>query len=165
MDLGRGDLGAAARNMTAFAGFVGGLFVGAALLRAGAHRAALLRTLLLEEALLAGFAVLWGLRGPEPWTFVLIGTSAVAMGVQSAVAHRIGVPGVSTTYFTGTLTNIVFGLFGREQGQPGRVRWPVLAVAFYVGGAAASGLVYGGAGGVGASGSGSRGCRRWRSCC
>ena len=35
------------------------------------------------------------------------------MGVQSAAAHRIGVPGITTTYFTGTLTNIVFGAVGR----------------------------------------------------
>ena len=65
--------------------------------------------------------------------------------MQSAVAHRLNVHGVSTTYFTGTLASIVFGLAEpRAPGQPpqrklGRVNWPVLAFLSYLAGAASAG--------------------------
>ena len=60
------------------------------------------------------------------------------MGMQSAVAHRVGVPGITTTYFTGTLTGIVMGSIGgtpAAEGQsrrPRRLQWPVLAFLAYV---------------------------------
>jgi uncharacterized membrane protein YoaK (UPF0700 family) len=37
---------------------------------------------------------------------------AFAMGVQSAAVRRLGVPGIATTYITGTLTSLMVDLLG-----------------------------------------------------
>ena len=44
--------------------------------------------------------------------FLLIVLSAFAMGVQSAAVQRLGVPGIATTYITGTLTSLMVDLLG-----------------------------------------------------
>lgn len=159
LGLGQGDLPATSRNVAALAGFLIGLAAGAAVLRghrggsgwSGAMTRALLLALLLEEALLVAFAVAWHLgAGPssDGLLYGLIALSAVAMGVQSAVAHRVGVAGVTTTYITGTLTSIVVGAVGRGpppasvERPPRRVRWvPAFAFLAYVMGAALTGLL------------------------
>jgi uncharacterized membrane protein YoaK (UPF0700 family) len=38
---------------------------------------------------------------------MLIGLSAIAMGIQSAAVRRLEVSGIATTYITGTLTHLV----------------------------------------------------------
>ncbi len=143
LSLGQGDVIAALRSLTAFSGFVFGLVIGALILRRGSSRPALLAAVLLEALLLSGFGAFWRMRGAEAGLYGLIGLAAIAMGVQSAVAHRFGMPGVSTTYFTGTTTNIVFSLVAPGTGPlpaaPRRVAWPVLAFLSYVSGAGLSG--------------------------
>ena len=152
LDLGQGNIPATSRNMAAFAGFLIGLVLGAALLRGGQDKPgwsrATTRALLMEEVLLVAFAVSWQLgAGPssDGLLFGLIALSAVAMGVQSSVAHHVGMPGITTTYFTGTLTNIVVGAVGRRlpsmaAKQPSRrIRWPAFAFLAYVMGAALTG--------------------------
>jgi uncharacterized membrane protein YoaK (UPF0700 family) len=53
----------------------------------------------------------------------LIIVSAFAMGLQSATVRRLNLPGISTTYITGTMTNLISGLVHRwrpgakEQGK------------------------------------------------
>jgi uncharacterized membrane protein YoaK (UPF0700 family) len=42
----------------------------------------------------------------------LIALSAFAMGIQSAAVRRLGVPGIATTYITGTLTSLMIDLLG-----------------------------------------------------
>lgn len=152
LDIGKGDLAATSRNLAAFAGFLLGLAIGAALLRqhrgpSGWSRAITL-TLALEEALLVGFVVLWQYGGgpsSERLLYGHIALSATAMGMQSTIAHRIGVPGITTTYFTGTLTSIAMGLIGYRPapGAPARpgMRWPILAFLVYVVGAAVAGVL------------------------
>src|SRR5262249_61610593 len=44
--------------------------------------------------------------------YSLIILSAFAMGVQSAAVRRLGVPGIATTYITGTLTSLMIDLLG-----------------------------------------------------
>lgn len=152
LDLGQGNIPATSRNMAAFVGFLTGLVLGAALLRGGQDKPgwsrATTRALLVEEVLLVAFAAFWHLgTGPssEGLLYGLIALSSVAMGVQSTVAHHVGVPGVTTTYFTGTLTNIVVGTVGRRSPstaakQPsGRIRWPAFAFLAYIMGAALTG--------------------------
>jgi uncharacterized membrane protein YoaK (UPF0700 family) len=151
LDIGQGNLSATSRNLAAFAGFIGGLVVGATLLRgqkSGWSRA-VTWTLVLEEVLLVGFAALWQIgEGPSSGQLLygLIALSGIAMGMQSAVAHRVGVPGITTTYFTGTLTGIVMGSIGRTPRPKGargprRLQWPMLAFLAYVAAAALTGLL------------------------
>ena len=140
--LGEGDLAAATRNACAFAGFFGGVLLGASLLRRSPGKGRFLLTLTLQAAVLLGFALLWDRHAEGALQFGLIGAAAVGMGLQSAVAYRIGIHAVSTTYFTGTTTNIAFGLVSPDDpGQPALTRfgWPVLALLGYVTGAALSG--------------------------
>jgi len=152
LEIGRGNLSATFRNLAAFAGFLLGLAVGAALLRDARSRSgwsrAITSTLALEEALLVGFVVLWHYgAGPssDRLLYGLIALSATAMGIQSTIAHRIGVPGITTTYFTGTLTSIAMGLIGHRPTPqaPARagMRWPMLAFLVYVVGAALAGAL------------------------
>jgi uncharacterized membrane protein YoaK (UPF0700 family) len=150
LDLGQGDLSATSRNVAAFAGFLVGLLLGAALLRKAPDMLgwsrAVTRTLCLEEGLLVAFAAVWHFGGGPSSAgllYGLIALSAIAMGMQSMVAYRAGVPGITTTYFTGTLTQIVVGATGRAMirpaagpRQPRRVRWPALSFLAYVAGAA-----------------------------
>jgi uncharacterized membrane protein YoaK (UPF0700 family) len=152
LEIGRGNLSATSRNLAALAGFLLGLAAGAALLRRARTSSgwswAITSTLALEEALLVGFVVLWQYgSGPSSARLLygLIGLSAMAMGLQSTIAHRIGVPGITTTYFTGTLTSIAMGLLGHRPSQEARarpgVRWPMLAFLVYVVGAALAGAL------------------------
>lgn len=152
LEIGRGNWSATFRNLAALAGFVLGLAAGAALLRrartASGWSWAIISTLALEEALLVGFIVLWH-HGAGPSSdrllYGLIALSATAMGIQSTIAHRIGVPGITTTYFTGTLTSIAMGLIGHRPTPqaPARpeMRWPMLAFLVYVVGAALAGAL------------------------
>ncbi len=151
LDLGQGNLAAASRSLAAFASFLLGLVGGAAMLRwerEAGWSAAVTRTLGLEFVLLLGFSALWALTaGPVTLEvrYGLIVLSAVAMGIQSAAAHTIGVPGITTTYFTGTITNIVVGAVGRTLPREHRahkpIRWPVGAFVAYVLGAASTGFL------------------------
>ncbi|WP_375539088.1 DUF1275 family protein [Actinomadura sp. J1-007] len=68
-----------------------------------------------ELVLLTALCALWwatDVRGPG-----MVALAGAAMGLQSALAARISVPGVTTTYVTGTLT----GLLGQlaELARPG----------------------------------------------
>jgi uncharacterized membrane protein YoaK (UPF0700 family) len=64
----------------------------------------------IEVVLLAGVAAGWIAAGARPGritSLLLLGPAAAAMGVQSALTINSGVRGASTTYLTGTLTNLV----------------------------------------------------------
>ncbi|MFC6933243.1 DUF1275 family protein [Actinomadura yumaensis] len=101
---------AAGRSAAALGGFVAGLWTGFRLER---RSAALV--LAAELVLLTALCALWwatDVRGPG-----MVALAGAAMGLQSALAARISVPGVTTTYVTGTLT----GLLGQlaELARPG----------------------------------------------
>ncbi len=71
------------------------------------------RALRIEFALIGVYALGWEAFGGHPrglWAASLLGVNAVALGLQSSAIHRFGVPGLSTTYLTGTLTTMVIRL-------------------------------------------------------
>jgi uncharacterized membrane protein YoaK (UPF0700 family) len=81
----------------------------------------LTKTLTIEAVLLTAFALLWYLtdttRSPALEN-VLVGLSALAMGLQSAAVLRVGVSGVVTTYISGTWTTFIISLVHRfSQGK------------------------------------------------
>lgn len=66
-----------------------------------------------EFAVLLALAAGWWASGGHPAgnvQLLLLGGAAVALGVQSSAIMRFGVPGLSTTYMTGTLTTAVSAL-------------------------------------------------------
>ena len=69
--------------------------------------------LALEAAMLAAFAVGMYLTASLREVIeaqALVAVSAIAMGIQSAAVRRLNVPGIATTYVTGTLTTAVTSL-------------------------------------------------------
>jgi uncharacterized membrane protein YoaK (UPF0700 family) len=117
--VGQGDVFAALRSMLALGGFLAGVALGAVIVETGGLREewppAVTAALALEALALGIFAVIWHLAGPERGAgivAVLIGLSGLAMGIQSAAVRRLGVPGIATTYITGTLTSLVVDLIG-----------------------------------------------------
>jgi uncharacterized membrane protein YoaK (UPF0700 family) len=85
-------------------------------------------TLALESALLVATAIGWALAGrnaTKPGSTaaldVLLGCVALAIGMQSGAMLQLRIPGVVTTYITGTWTNLMSGLtrfFTREKHKP-----------------------------------------------
>src|SRR5215470_6686732 len=115
--VGRGQVLAALRSVSALLGFVVGLAVGASVIEAqkpaSDTKRAVSRAILVEGAVLAAFTVLWHLpvRETSPAMLqALILSSAGAMGIQSAIVRRLNLPGIATTYITGTLTSFVAGI-------------------------------------------------------
>lgn len=86
-------------------------------------------TLLLEAFIMAAAATAWvALRLHPPFNVLpfsyftlLLGCVAFAIGLQSGAMLQLNIPGVVTTYITGTLTNLMSGLVrftSRKNHQP-----------------------------------------------
>ncbi|MGC2162013.1 MAG: YoaK family protein [Silvibacterium sp.] len=75
-------------------------------------------TLLLEALIMTGAATAWAAihlyapskAAPLPWFTLLLGCVAFAIGLQSGAMLQLKVPGVVTTYITGTWTSLMSGL-------------------------------------------------------
>jgi len=120
--LGQGHGLAAISNVMALAGFIFGVALGAAIVEKGGKPGVWDRrvtaALFLEALMLAAFTFLWHLTpgGPERSSaalYILIALSALAMGIQSAAVRRLNLPGVATTYVTGTITSLISGITRR----------------------------------------------------
>ena len=100
------------------------------------------RALALELAIFAVAAVGWFVTAGDPGSalqFALLLAAAVALGVQSSTVLRFGVPGLSTTYLTGTLTTAVIHLVSHRTVRGSGRNWRIIA-ALVVGAAAAAGV-------------------------
>lgn len=143
---GRGDTVLLVQVGLAFGAYVlgalaGGLLAGRPLPDDPVWPRAVTAALLVELVLLAGAAALWWSTGSSPGPGgrpVLLAVLAVALGVQSSAVLRLGVPGLSTTYLTGTLTTIINTLAVRRT-LSGTAR-PALVLASLVAGALAGGV-------------------------
>lgn len=125
----------------AFAGYVAGSLLGA---RVAGHAVKdeelwprpIVVALALEFALIGAFALWWELTGGAPTSgpaYAMLGLNAAALGVQSAAVLRFGISGLSTTYLTGTLTQLVASFTKRREPIQGR---SVLILLALIGGAA-----------------------------
>lgn len=117
--IGQGHGWAALRSIVALAGFALGAALGARIVerapKGGDWPPAVTRAIFLEGVILGIFAVTWHLPGiarSGSVVYALIALSAVAMGMQSAAIRHLNVPGVATTYITGTLTSFMAGFVG-----------------------------------------------------
>jgi uncharacterized membrane protein YoaK (UPF0700 family) len=100
------------------------------------------RALLIELALIVGVTVGWELAGGHPVgdpQLLLLGMAALALGIQSSAVRALSDPGLSSTYLTGTLTNLVAAV-AAGQGWAGQRR-NIAAIAAIVAGAAAAGAL------------------------
>jgi uncharacterized membrane protein YoaK (UPF0700 family) len=106
------------------------------------------RLISLEKILLLLFAIGWlvPLMHDGSFSYGLLATLALAMGLQSAALSRLGAPGVGTTAITGTITALVTGLVVRvadpAQGSSRqRLAFQGAVLMLYCCGAAVSGLL------------------------
>ncbi|WBB68493.1 YoaK family protein [Micromonospora sp. WMMD812] len=122
LSAGRGDAELAVTSGCAIASFIVGVLAGARL----AGRAEpddpvwprrVTRALVLELLVFLVFLVVWEatLRDrAEQVDLALLMLSAAALGIQSSAVQRFGVPGLSSTYLTGTLTSLIAGVAVRS---------------------------------------------------
>jgi uncharacterized membrane protein YoaK (UPF0700 family) len=148
---------AALRSSLALGGFLAGALLAAWIVwrdegdgDAAVWPAAVTHALIAETLVLAAFALGWAITGASSTlaTRVLIVLSALAMGAQSAAVHRLGVAGITTTYITGTLTDLIARLVSRrrERQQPplGRPAALLMVWAVYLCGAVIAAAAFAG---------------------
>jgi uncharacterized membrane protein YoaK (UPF0700 family) len=115
--IAQGDQLTILRSLTALLGFALGAMCSAFLVERNYERPRgtwtprVVLALAIEACLLLIFALVWLLAKHGPQVnliiYLLIVISALAVGQQSAVVTSLGVPGVSTTYITGTITTLM----------------------------------------------------------
>ena len=110
--IGQGQGLAALRSIIALVGFAVGAALGAVIVEKGTYPAdwpaTVTRAMWMEGIILAVFGVTWHLGARNgAILYALITLSALAMGIQSAAIRHLKVPGIATTYITGTLTSLV----------------------------------------------------------
>ena len=116
--LAQGEVLAALRSILALIGFAIGVFAGAIIVERESEPAewpaAVTGALAFETFVLAIFAAASTVFDSTRAViiYLLIILSAFAMGIQSAAVRRLGVPGIATTYITGTLTSLMVDLLG-----------------------------------------------------
>jgi len=127
LTLGQGHGFAAIPNVIALLGFGMGVALGAVIVERGGKSGDWDRrvtgAVFLEGIMLAAFTVLWhaapgGAARSSNVLYLLIALSALAMGIQSAAVRRLNLPGVATTYVTGTMTSLIAGLAIRARQAP-----------------------------------------------
>lgn len=98
------------------------------------------RALGVQLVIMVAFVTGWELTGGDPdgaAQAALLVLAALAMGVQSGAVLKIALPGLSTTYVTGTLTNVL-----AELANTGRLRWSAVGTLLsLLAGAGAAGLL------------------------
>jgi uncharacterized membrane protein YoaK (UPF0700 family) len=114
---GQAQFAAAFRALVAVGGFILGVTIGALLAhRSGTdldQRRAFIGPVIVEALILTIFALLLHLPmipRNQDTLYILIGLSAIAMGIQSAAVRRLNLPGIATTVLTGTIISLVAGL-------------------------------------------------------
>ncbi|HEX6471775.1 MAG TPA: YoaK family protein [Streptosporangiaceae bacterium] len=138
-----GDHTAALRSATALGGFLLGTAVGAAI---GGQGRSFATALGVELGVIIAWYAWWAAAGSAP-RYGYVALSGVAMGIQSGAVTRLRVPGVSTTFITGTMTSfsvqLVDRLLRRRPAPPGSTQ-PLRAVVLpcYVAGAFAGGYAF-----------------------
>jgi uncharacterized membrane protein YoaK (UPF0700 family) len=119
--VGQGKGPAATSSFIALIAFACGVILGAMVVGDGdpaSARAQVRRAVWIETVILAFFAI--AALAPLPLSsrsivLLLIISSGIAMGMQSAAVRRLKLPGIATTYITGTLTSLLSGLVHHQR--------------------------------------------------
>jgi uncharacterized membrane protein YoaK (UPF0700 family) len=116
ISVGQGVARAAVHSLVALVAFMAGIILGAVLVGEQGHGIPWIGiriSAVVETIVLALFAAVFFLRaplGPNAFVYLAIILSGFAMGMQSATVKRLNLPGIATTYITGTMTSLVSGL-------------------------------------------------------
>jgi uncharacterized membrane protein YoaK (UPF0700 family) len=155
--LGHGEASAALRSILALLGYMSGVAAGDLIVGFDAEdiSRSFRRAISAEGMILILFTAAWHILGANGHLLLLlIFLSAVAMGIQSVAVRKLKLPGIVTTYITGTITSLVSGVVGgvkrqlsRKENVTGRADWEgrvkLQAAVFVIYGlsAAVSGLI------------------------
>jgi len=120
--IGQGQGLAALRSIIALVAFAVGAALGAIIVEKASYHTdwplAVTRAVWVEAVILVLFTLTWHLGSRNgAILYSLITLSALAMGIQSAAIRHLKVPGVATTYITGTLTSMVAELTSWLRGR------------------------------------------------
>ncbi len=146
---GKGFTEALLRSGAALAGYVVGVYVAARAVRRAAAAEGLwpgwmTRGLaavgLIECVVLAGWLASSG-RPSLAGEATLLAISALAMGAQGALVHRLGLTGVTSTYVTGTLTGFLSELATASGSGRNRLQRLSTVLALFIGAALAALLI------------------------
>ncbi|HEY6971216.1 MAG TPA: YoaK family protein [Candidatus Angelobacter sp.] len=116
ISLGSNISAATIRSLIALITFIAGIFLGAVLVsdeEKGIPWKRIRIAVLVETFVMSLFAAVFVLPvslQSEGTIAALIVLSAFAMGMQSAIVKRLNLPGIATTYITGTMTSLMSGL-------------------------------------------------------
>lgn len=116
IDIGQGLAKAAIHSLVALISFIAGIILGAILVgeeSRGIPWKGIRIACVVETLVLALFAAAFFLKvplGAGPFVYLAIILSGFAMGMQSATVKRLNLPGIATTYITGTMTSLISGL-------------------------------------------------------
>lgn len=111
LSIGQGKLASSMHSLAALAGFFTGAFVGALIMENKKKGWSYYITLSvgLELFIIFILALIWFEESTplqNSILYVSILLSAIAMGIQSATIRHLNIPGVVTTFITGTITSI-----------------------------------------------------------
>lgn len=118
--IGRWNVPDIVRTASVLVGFVLGVGAGALLVERDDVREpwprSVTQALVIEWSLLVVAALTWIPRWPATLSgrLTTLALLAIAMGVQSAAVRRLRIPGVVTTYITGTVTTFAAGMVRRR---------------------------------------------------
>ena len=111
LSIGQGKLASSLHSLAALAGFFTGAFIGAFIVETTKKGWSYLITfsVAIETIIIFILALIWfeEIQPPgESILYISIILSAIAMGMQSATVRHLNIPGVVTTFITGTITTI-----------------------------------------------------------
>ncbi len=122
LSAGAHDVTLAVNSGSAIISYIVGVLIGARV--AGVHQPGdgvwprtVSRALSIELGVLLVFLGIWEASRNDPSTdvkLIMLVVLAAALGIQSSAVQRFGVPGLSSTYLTGTLTTLIAGAAARH---------------------------------------------------
>ena len=130
--------------LVAILAFIAGAIAPLPLFPAGLHARRAGAVMLVEGALIGIAAIAYAFVHAPYVVFVCIALVSFAMGAQSMVASKAALPGISTTYVTGTLITALtrglsYGATAENRRDALRNVWVLVA---YIGGASLGALLY-----------------------
>lgn len=111
ISIGEGKLSSSMHSLTALMGFISGTFLGAFIVekKEAFWTSFIMLSLKIETIIIAAFSALSFFYTASENSYLIyltIALSAIAMGMQSATVRYLKIPGIVTTFITGTITSI-----------------------------------------------------------
>lgn len=111
LSIGQGNVASSLQRIAALAGFFTGALAGAYIMentkKAWSHYVTL--SILVETIIIFVLAIIWFKEGvvTNSWElYISITLAGSSMGIQSATVRHLKIPGIITTFLTGTITSI-----------------------------------------------------------